>query len=122
MKKKFFFFLLSFVFLFALVSPKGTLAACVPPNDYGLCPDGYGLCSNGQCCNTACPTIKPTIKPTSKPTPASSASDPTCEGTGISTAIGCIGGVLSDQGPEEFIGDILRWAIGVGGGIAFLLI
>ena len=44
------------------------------------------------------------------------------DGTGINTAIGCIGGVLSNNGPEEFLGTILRWAVGVGGGIAFLLI
>lgn len=42
-----------------------------------------------------------------------------CETTGIQTAIGCIH-VLGGQ--EQFLGDILKWAIGVGGGIAFLLI
>ncbi|MEK7470944.1 MAG: hypothetical protein AAB622_03035 [Patescibacteria group bacterium] len=46
--------------------------------------------------------------------------DPTCEGgTGIATAIGCIG-VLGDQ--NQYLADILKWAVGVGGGIAFLLI
>ena len=45
--------------------------------------------------------------------------DPTCnDGTGINTAIGCI--PINDT--NAFIGFILRWAIGVGGGIAFLLI
>jgi hypothetical protein len=47
--------------------------------------------------------------------------DPTCfvDGKkGINTAIGCI--PMSDT--NEFIGFILRWAIGIGGGIAFLLI
>jgi hypothetical protein len=39
--------------------------------------------------------------------------------TGIQTAIGCIH-VLSS--PEVFLSDILRWAVGIGGGIAFLLI
>jgi hypothetical protein len=44
----------------------------------------------------------------------------TCEGdkTGINTAIGCIH-VLGS--PETFLADILRWAVGIGGGIAFLL-
>lgn len=37
----------------------------------------------------------------------------------INTAIGCIN-VLG--GREEFLGQLLGWAIGVGGGIAFLLI
>lgn len=48
-----------------------------------------------------------------------SASDPTCNTTGIDTAIGCID-VLSS--PEAFAGDLLKWGVGVGGGIAFLLI
>jgi hypothetical protein len=43
----------------------------------------------------------------------------TARNTGIQTAIGCIH-VLSS--PEVFLGDILRWAVGIGGGIAFLLI
>lgn len=47
--------------------------------------------------------------------------DPTCEGgTGIETAIGCIRVLSGDQ--NTYLGDILGWAVGVGGGIAFLLI
>lgn len=38
---------------------------------------------------------------------------------GISTAIGCIH-VLGST--EQFLGEILKWAVGIGGGIAFLLI
>lgn len=41
-----------------------------------------------------------------------------CPGEEIDTAIGCI--PFGDT--DEFIGFILRWAIGIGGGIAFLLI
>ena len=41
------------------------------------------------------------------------------DNNGIQTAIGCIN-VLGSQ--EEFLGDILKWSVGVGGGIAFLLI
>jgi len=41
-----------------------------------------------------------------------------CPGDAINTAIGCIP-VDSQSG---FIGFVLRWAIGIGGGIAFLLI
>lgn len=49
----------------------------------------------------------------------SEAPDPTCNaGNGINTAIGCI--PINDT--NAFIGFILRWAIGIGGGIAFLLI
>lgn len=44
----------------------------------------------------------------------------TCNGgKGISTAIGCVD-VLSSQ--DQFLSEILRWAVGIGGGIAFLLI
>ncbi len=39
--------------------------------------------------------------------------------TEINTAIGCIN-VLGTK--EEFLGQILQWAVGIGGGIAFLLI
>jgi hypothetical protein len=39
----------------------------------------------------------------------------------IYTAIGCIP-VLNSDGGTAFMGFILKWAVGVGGGIAFLLI
>jgi hypothetical protein len=51
----------------------------------------------------------------------STSSNPTCETNGkkgIDTAIGCI--PIEDT--NSFIAFILKWAIGVGGGIAFLLI
>jgi len=46
--------------------------------------------------------------------------DPTaqCGGTGINTAIGCI--PFTDT--TDFVGHIFQFAIGIGGGIAFLLI
>ncbi|KKQ92198.1 MAG: hypothetical protein UT58_C0003G0022 [Microgenomates group bacterium GW2011_GWC1_39_7b] len=48
------------------------------------------------------------------------ADDLMCDGgNGINTAIGCLN-VLSSQ--EQFLGSLLKWAVGVGGGIAFLLI
>ena len=42
-----------------------------------------------------------------------------CGQNGISTAIGCID-VLGGQ--TTFLTELLRWAVGIGGGIAFLLI
>lgn len=52
-----------------------------------------------------------------KTTPAE---DLMCNGNnGIQTAIGCIN-VLGT--PEQFFGDILKWSVGIGSGIAFLLI
>jgi hypothetical protein len=44
-----------------------------------------------------------------------------CAITAIDTAIGCIPVLNSDNG-TAFMGFILRWAVGIGGGIAFLLI
>jgi len=51
----------------------------------------------------------------------SSSTDVRCEGTGINTAIGCIP-VLGNDNGTAFYASILKWAVGVGGGIAFLLI
>lgn len=42
-------------------------------------------------------------------------------GAGVQTAIGCIPVLANDSG-TSFMGFILGWAIGIGGGIAFLLI
>jgi hypothetical protein len=44
-----------------------------------------------------------------------------CASTDIYTAIGCVP-VLSDSTGTAFISFVLRWAVGIGGGIAFLLI
>jgi hypothetical protein len=40
--------------------------------------------------------------------------------TGIQTAIGCIP-ILGANGTNDFLSFILKWAVGIGGGIAFLL-
>lgn len=46
--------------------------------------------------------------------------DVTCNGNkGVDTAIGCLN-VLST--PEDFLGQLLGWAVGIGGGLAFILI
>lgn len=42
-------------------------------------------------------------------------------GNGINTAIGCIP-VLTEDGGVTFTAWMLRWAVGIGGGIAFMLI
>ena len=39
--------------------------------------------------------------------------------TGIDTAIGCI--PIGDENGADFIGFLLKWALGIGGGIAFLM-
>lgn len=48
------------------------------------------------------------------------AADVLC-GNGINTAIGCVPVLEPDSG-TSFSGFVLKWAIGIGGGIAFLLI
>ena len=42
-------------------------------------------------------------------------------GTGINTAIGCIP-VMKDDGGVSFMAWVLKWAVSIGGGIAFMLI
>ncbi len=44
-----------------------------------------------------------------------------CENTEIYTAIGCVP-VLNNDNGTSLMAFILRWAVGIGGGIAFLLI
>ena len=57
--------------------------------------------------------------PPQAPPSQTTSSDPTCDGgNGINTAIGCI----PVEDTNQFMGWILGWAVGVGGGIAFLLI
>ncbi len=50
-----------------------------------------------------------------------SAADIKCGSNGISTAIGCIPVLAPDDG-ASMVNFLIRWAIGIGGGIAFLLI
>lgn len=78
------------------------------------CKAGVGLvCKDGRCISDGTNPNPPTrgnVAPTESPT---------CDGgNGINTAIGCI--PFNDT--NALMGFILRWAIGIGGGIAFLLI
>ena len=84
----------------------------IPDNSYCFSKKSKSIC-NASTHNYCILQTSPT--PTSSPI-----INPLCNGNkGIDTAIGCIS-VL--ESPEAFLGDILRWAVGVGGGIAFLLI
>ena len=79
-------------------------------------------CSNNQCveaqngtyttadCNGACAAFAGLCTPTGGLT-----------NSGIDTAIGCVPVLANDNG-VAFYGFILKWAIGIAGGIAFLLI
>lgn len=115
--------LVSALFLFALIfSPlfSEANAACFPVNENtGVCDAGVGCSPDFTLCCTSsseCPATAPAPAPANQD---QEATNPTCKnGQGINTAIGCI--PITDT--NLFIGFILRWAIGIGGGIAFLLI
>lgn len=87
------------------------VASCtgIVPNSYGSCSsDGSRLCCYDSLLGGGNPTSKSDILTTC----------PNSKDQGIQTAIGCI--PITSQ--EGLVGFFLRWAIGVGGGIAFLLI
>ncbi len=85
---------------------------------------GKGFCSTGTrctnssgavvCCDDAseCASLLPGIGEPPKV-------DPTCNGgSGVATAIGCI--AIEDT--NSFVGSLFKWAVGIAGGISFLLI
>lgn len=120
MRKKIFIVITSLIVLLNFSGPVHA-ESLVTPNqcvkETGTCstkcsPDSYDAgslgCTSGTCC-----------KATSKSTKTQDLNGVTCDGdTGINTAIGCIH-ALGNQ--SQFLGEILRWAVGIGGGIAFLL-
>jgi hypothetical protein len=75
-------------------------------------------CPKFQICGTNCAT---SVNPLAPTTPTTSIDVSKCKNgdTGIQTAIGCIH-VLGST--DAFLSDLLKWAVGIGGGIAFLLI
>jgi hypothetical protein len=95
--------------------PKTTLAACKKTDTcttFACTAD-----SKAYCCDTAeeCTNLEQNF--VANPTVRCDKVDGNF--TGVETAIGCVH-VLAT--PEVFLGEILGWAVGVGGGIAFLLI
>lgn len=108
---------------------------CVDPNSITPTP-GTGLCSNvnDSCCldvrgqsvtyycnnSLTCDGNHKCQLP--GPIPTSVIFDPTCDlllpltGKGIDTALGCL-----PTDPQTFVGLVIPWAVGIGGGIAFLL-
>lgn len=100
-------------------SSKTALAVCYPaaigPNPCGV--GGGSVCAGilpRTCCNPSsdCATYTTPV-PTTAPGPAGS-----CGDGAIYTAIGCI----PYNNMSSFMGFVLGWGIGIGGGIAFLLI
>jgi hypothetical protein len=121
-------FTISVLFLLAFIfSPKTTFAqgtysclwvttsiGCVPKGV--SCEDGFITDCSGLSateCNSA-----QNLNCISKDKPVIKGPLEGCGGEAINTAIGCI----PIGNTDEFTSFILRWAIGVGGGIAFLLI
>lgn len=118
MKKKILLLLLGALLFIAF--PKTVSASCAPnPGtrcNLTNCPTSGGLyCCGSPADCTALQSGQPvdiTTRPTITSVDIHCGSD-----TSISTAIGCI-----DFGNQSaFLGSILRWAVGIGGGIAFLL-
>lgn len=143
MKKKIFTLLLSFVFLFSFQSL--ILAQTCKNQTSGTCPNPGDSCqyvpSGRYTGNYVCvaspgsPGSPNTVSGTPLPgtnifgggNTGGTSADVRCTPTGgttdsgIKTAIGCVPILTPDNG-TSFMGFILRWAVGVGGGIAFLLI
>jgi hypothetical protein len=86
-----------------------------PPCDNGL------TCTNVGEAGFYCYDENSPIPITTPPSPLKGNIHGNCGETEIDTAIGCIP-VLGNDGGAEFTEFVLGWAIGVGGGIAFLLI
>jgi len=115
------------IFLLSIItcisSPKHILAQYNPPPGcsvslYG-CTSGYVYCPGTLfCCPdlSYCTTVTPYITPPAggiQPTPCKQGEP----GEGIQTALGCI----PTKDTTQFVGWLLKFAIGIGGGIAFLL-
>jgi len=120
MKKLIFGIILGIVLIFPLA--KDVRADCVNKGFFGCDSTHTNSCGDGNiCCFTPgeCGQYPAGSNPSSNKTSA----DVMCgaDGNGIDTAIGCVP-VLNDDGGTSLMGFILKWAIGVGGGIAFLLI
>jgi len=116
MKKKIFIIFVVFSLLF-LIFTQNTRAACAPPPKMSSCPYGTVTCpSVNQCCSSASECPAPPSSTSINCTPTGGTTN-----SGINTAIGCVP-VLSDSTGTAFMGFVLKWALGIGGGIAFLLI
>jgi len=132
--KKIFGFILGFLLLF--VFEKNVKASCtqVASNQTTCTGTQTVTCSqnfptpgkiNRYCCDTQkdCEDTKAGVQEEIRQglkTPAANVDAYLCgnDGKGISTAIGCLP-VLGST--NEFLSSLLKWAVGVGGGIAFLL-
>lgn len=108
--------------LLLFLAPKRASANCYPTRAYGAaafgvggylsqpCPGGSSRCTKDLCCDTVTECREQR---------GLGEGNATCnDGSGIDTAIGCI----PFGSTNDFMGFVLKWAIGIGGGIAFILI
>ena len=124
MKKKILSLILTVVFVFLFSASISTVSADDDPTCGG---------ANQPCCGQSCDSSNLTCTNVGEPgfycydnnVPLTSSTplpkiNVTCgiNGTGISTAIGCLP-VLGSS--NEFLSSLLKWAVGVGSGIAFML-
>jgi hypothetical protein len=106
MRKKFFALILSLVFIFSFKSSVSAALSCKTGAD----------CSNAEICQGGF------CVPLSAAGNGGGSDTVFCQGDkGIQSAIGCIP-VLADANGTAFMGFVLKWAVGAGSGIAFLLI
>lgn len=119
-------FFLFFIFILAcFFFHRNSYAACAPLTTTGMCPYRYYKCKDPtgtECCCEVKDECKASscearrIAPAIQPTPCDSNNDGVDDG--IQTALGCI----PTKDPTQFVAWLLKFAIGIGGGIAFLLI
>lgn len=123
--KKYIFSIFLSLGLFFLIS-SDLQAACRVSSIHGQCARGEIICDvsgTTNCCDQAgggCSQLPGSVQATILPNgglPPSN-SNPLCGTESIDTAIGCI----PVGNTTEFMGWILGWALGIGGGISFLLI
>ncbi len=113
--------LFSIIFSF---STNNSLASCTPYNGFN-CTSGQGqifcqIGSNKYCCDRASDCVSPSGSPPpimyGAPTQDVTAGCPSA--SEVYTAIGCV----NFHDIPTFTGSILKWLVGIGGGVAFLLI
>lgn len=104
-------------------APTPTGGGCISLGS--MCADVLGNPLGTCCAPYACINVDPyggfvtcgSLPPTSTPTPAGGGASITCGTDAINTAIGCI----SFTSTTSFLETFLRLGIGIGGGIAFIL-
>lgn len=117
--------IITIIFLLTLLFiPANVYAGPQCDEEGGICRAARAPCNNNESSvgKLDCPGTGAGGQKCCVPKVESDPIDPTCTpsggGDGIDTAIGCI--PVGDT--NQFMGWILGWAVGVGGGIAFLLI